>query len=148
MKKRLLPAVIILILIVTSCGKNKATEDVIVHPIPNVLSDWSWLNSSGGIAGVYLTPESTGYTQRLEFWQDSTARMYRGDTLWWIDTFTVEIRKWIADNTAVPMLVYKHGHSVDQYFNISQNGDTLYLYDNVVDGFSHEYLNIILPLEY
>ena len=29
--------------------------------------DWSWVDASGGLAGITLTPESEGYDQMLRF---------------------------------------------------------------------------------
>ena len=42
---------------------------------------WVWVESSGGIAGWTLTPESEGYDVRLEVDAEGTVRAFRNDSL-------------------------------------------------------------------
>lgn len=42
---------------------------------------WVWVESSGGIAGWTLTPESEGYEARLEIDDDGTVLAFRNDSL-------------------------------------------------------------------
>ncbi len=46
----------------------------------NIVDEWIWVKSEGGVGGLYLTPENTGWNIRLEI-GDSTWREFRNDTL-------------------------------------------------------------------
>ena len=47
----------------------------------NLIGEWEWVESSGGIAGVTLIPETVGYTQTYKFSSDSDLFIYKNDTL-------------------------------------------------------------------
>lgn len=47
----------------------------------SIIGEWEWVESSGGIAGVTLIPETVGYTKTYDFNSDSTLSVYRNDTL-------------------------------------------------------------------
>lgn len=55
----------------------------------DLVGEWEWEQSVGGIAGVTNTPQSVGYTQRLIFRSDSSVDLMRNGALVKSVTFTV-----------------------------------------------------------
>jgi hypothetical protein len=49
--------------------------------LPRILGRWDWVESSGGIAGVTLTPESTGQTMLLQFLPVGQVRLFEDGSL-------------------------------------------------------------------
>lgn len=45
-----------------------------------IIDEWIWVKSEGGVGGLYLTPENTGWNIRLEI-SDSIWREFKNDTL-------------------------------------------------------------------
>ncbi len=48
-------------------------------PVPELIGRWEWEESTGGFAGLRLTPDSTGYTIMLTFHTDGTFVWHRSD---------------------------------------------------------------------
>jgi len=46
-----------------------------------LIGKWTWIQSSGGIAGQIYTPQSTGEMITIEFCDDLTYRQYRNEIL-------------------------------------------------------------------
>src|SRR5258705_12136605 len=74
MKNKLLVSIALAILLV-SCKK-----DAIDVP-SNLIGQWSWIHSCGGIAGGCYTPISIKAQIRIVFTKDSIYQSYRNDTL-------------------------------------------------------------------
>ncbi len=48
-------------------------------PLPQLIGAWEWDVSTGGFAGIRLTPDSTGYTIRLTFHTKGAFVWHRSD---------------------------------------------------------------------
>ena len=96
---------------------------------------WSWVESTGGIAGVTLTPASTGQTMSLRFEADGMVELFRDGASAGTTTYTVE--QGAGDGTiwtvtwASPLLGFETqtAHAPD--------ADTLVLADGCCDGFTY-----------
>ena len=58
-----------------TCGKS------------TIVDEWIWLRHEGGVGGLYLTPENTGWNIRLEV-GDSIWREFKNDTLTFESAYT------------------------------------------------------------
>jgi hypothetical protein len=118
----------LIIFIFTSCDKSSDSDS-------GILGKWDWKISSGGLAGVTLTPESTGNTIILELTPDSIYKEYRNDSLIIDSPFHVSSE--IVNNARKYMIVIED-LEMSQHYELLGN-DTLVLTDNVADGFTSKY---------
>ena len=144
MNKKILVITAFMLILLISCGKNKITHSDDEQKLHGY---WEWVSSAGGIAGVYLTPDSVGYNQELLFGDSGTVVTYRNKAVHSVTTYTIEIRELIGTRSVVDMIVYANQPDIPQYFEFSANGDTLFLMDNIYDGFNHIYVkhNLYIP---
>ena len=116
--------------VLAACSSTTSPE---AHAIEGY---WTWVRAFGGIAGMEITPQTTGYTMAVEF-TGGQARVLRNDTLF-AET-EVEIRNADAGGqrgTVVyrdPVLGWP-----EQEFQIGV-GDTLTLVDGCCDGFAYTF---------
>lgn len=87
-----------------------------------LLGEWEWVESSGGIAGVTLIPETEGYTKTYHFSSDSNLSIYKNDTL--ISETTYQV---VGDTLKI------NGQDINQI--IEYKTDRIILYDLCVDCF-------------
>ena len=53
--------IVILSLVFVSCAKENVVDTRVYVDIPqNLIGNWNWLSTSGGIAGSLSTPKTTG----------------------------------------------------------------------------------------
>ena len=105
---------------------------------PELLGSWMWASSTGGFAGLRLTPDSTGYTIRLTFHADGTFVWHRSDQ----PPVTGRYRFFQCDdNWYVRYLPSDERFMPVQRIQILAP-DTLLLYDQCEDCFSHRFYRI------
>jgi len=103
---------------------------------PAVIGSWSWIKSVGGIAGWELTPPPA---VRIEYSKDGVFSYYRNDTLVSTTSYTITLER--ARMSFLNVDVIHYGDSlrfVPQQFLIVD--DTLHLFDQCVDCYSHRYV--------
>ncbi len=93
---------------------------------------WEWVSSTGGIAGITLTPESTKTRKSIYIGNDFMS-FYEGGRQR-VDTFVIKNKKSIYNHKEVPMLVFENYHK-----SFEVKGNILELRDEVYDGFVHIY---------
>ena len=97
---------------------------------------WTWAQSSGGIAGITLTPPPSG---RIEFTRNGDFRSFRSDTLLIASMFTIRRERTSFSPDVVPVIHYRDSLRLQpQIYRI--RGDSLFLTDLCIDCFSHLYL--------
>lgn len=122
---------ILLILIgfsIWSCSVNdeKTTGEII--------GNWNWIGSSGGIAGTTETPESTGDKRKLKITTDSI-KSYLNGAVYLKTKYTVETRESLLFNEPRKMII-----SENEFKQIIDfDGDTLVLIGDCNDCFTTEY---------
>ncbi|MCJ7758302.1 MAG: hypothetical protein MUP24_09145 [Gillisia sp.] len=122
---------ILLILVgfsIWSCSVNdeKTTGEII--------GNWNWIGSSGGIAGTTETPESTGDERKLEISKDSI-KGYLNGALNLKTKYTVETRKSLLFNEPRKMIISENGFKQI----IDFDGDDLILIGDCNDCFTSGY---------
>ena len=105
-----------------------------------IMGTWNWVSSSGGIAGVTYTPESTGDNIVLEFTPDSIYREYLNDSLIVETGFSIVVAKSIYEHDSTKMISFNQGMISRSIVFDSPND--LVLRDEVYDGFSSHYRRI------
>ena len=118
-------------------------------------TSWKWLSSSGGFAGVFISPDKRGYNVSIQFASDSLFSFFRNDTL--VETAQYNVS---ADTDGQPFYAYHISlqnivHTQYQsdyypgsgYFNefvawLALQGDTLTIQQKVADGYTDRFVLI------
>jgi hypothetical protein len=104
--------------------------------VQEFVGSWSWVESSGGIAGVTLTPASTGETMTVRFGPDGVAELARNGALVRSVTFTTGASRDASTWTVMYDEPLFGGFSSQA---ASLSGDTLTLVDDCCDGFVYRF---------
>ena len=72
---RMLSAAVVLAATIACDGSTGPSD------LPRILGRWDWVESTGGIAGVTLTPASTGHEMSLQFLPVGQVRLYEDGSL-------------------------------------------------------------------
>jgi hypothetical protein len=122
-----------LITIITSCSDQNTNTGV----EKNLIGTWSWVSSSGGIAGTTNSPASTGKNIDLKFTSDNKYFYYTNGVISSQGTYKLSTEKSIVDGTNKSSIVFSDDGErvIDKIDNTN-----LYLSDNYYDGFSSSYI--------
>jgi hypothetical protein len=109
-----------------------------VYPVQErIVGNWVWSETSGGVAGVHETPESTGETRKVVFDNDGKATFYTNGLATVSSTYTLATEKTLLAED--PLYVVKvEGISLDYVFSFP-SANELMLQENAVDGFTYVY---------
>lgn len=133
----------ILILASGSCSKDESGDNSQYVDTPQALiGSWNWLYSAGGFAGTTSTPQSTGETKRIEFDSDNYLRVFVNGQLKTDQKFTVEKGKSIASRDSVLLLRNGFGVTGMRQSIRFRTSDTLILFDECYDCYSHHFSRI------
>jgi hypothetical protein len=120
-----------LLTIIISCSDNGDTNN------KNLIGTWSWVSSSGGIAGTTETPASTGKNRDLKFTSDGKYFYFTNGVLSSQGTYNIEIKKSNLYQTNKNAIIF----SKDGYMIIEKIDDSnLFLSDDNFDGFGSSYI--------
>lgn len=100
-----------------------------------LIGKWKWVESSGGIMGVTNNPENTGKEITIEFTSD-TQKTFINGVLEYQTTYYLERGAPISSTEKVDLINYENGWKQ----SLEINEDYLVLFDEVYDGFTHEYI--------
>ena len=129
--KTLVVGFFVLLSIISSC------EEQVINDSDSIVGSWDWIYSSGGIAGMIETPETTGNSKRLIF-NDSLIYWIEKDTLQQLFHYSIQKEKTIFSTDLMPVLKIVEQSSPSKV--IFLKGDTLSLADNFPDGFIQTFL--------
>ena len=101
--------------------------------------EWRWVSSTGGIAGVTITPASAGYERILLLTSDSKYSRYNNNVLEKTGTFEIIKAKSIYKIELVDFIKYDDG--IRSVINVT--GNELSLADNNYDGFGETFKRYI-----
>jgi len=104
------------------------------------VGSWVWIESSGGIAGVTLTPASTGETMAIDFTAGGEARLSRNGTI----ERTVDFDT--SPGAEKGSLVVSYGEPLwgfDTQTATFPDSATLVLTDPCCDGFTYRYVRAL-----
>lgn len=99
----------------------------------SILGKWNWIESTGGIAGVTLTPKSTGNTITLEISKNTIKKFVNGNLESELQ-YTIEIGSSIFGGDK-PIIVYENDSKSS--FEIKNN--LLILNEECYDCFESKY---------
>jgi hypothetical protein len=132
MRTRILTLATFIIVGLSACKKDKQT------PSDAITGQWRWVKSVGGIGGLTITPQSTGYNFRDEFYADSTFKRFENDSLIAQQRFSITRDFQYTPSEKIDVL--KTG-TFSQ--SIIIRNDTLYMVDLYIsDGFADTYVRI------
>lgn len=115
-----------------------------------LVGEWEWEQTSGGLAGTTSTPASTGVHRTLVFKPNNTLELYRtqqGQTsLVETTTYSLGTLRSIQSGESEPAVTINYhapGTNTVQpqtsVYNIDEDGTHLHLSDNYYDGFGSSY---------
>jgi hypothetical protein len=142
--KKWLSFLFLLSLLTTAC--QTGDEPAILTSTHPILGTWRWQITQGGLSGrgTQPYPEELGKIIEVSFHQDGSYQERVGGQVKLSTTFRLEEGKSIHDGKVQQMVRYgKDGYgggSITQ--NIYFSADTLYLRDNVYDGYVWVYRKI------
>jgi hypothetical protein len=124
------------LLTIAGCHANGRPQGPGSVDAPEILGAWNWVESTGGIAGITKTPQSSGETWKIEFREDGTYREVRNgqETT---GSYVIEKRTSIFDHEMRPAIVIQGRPDV---IPARSGGDHLTLSDNVYDGFNNTFV--------
>lgn len=102
-----------------------------------VIGTWTWLESTGGIAGVTLTPASTGESMALRFTLDGQAQLFRNGSLERMVGFATTPGR---EEGALEVSYDAPLMGFEVQTATFPSGDELVLTDPCCDGFAYRYL--------
>lgn len=106
------------------------------------IGSWNWITSIGGYAGRTETPQSEGYTLRIELTPDSIYNVYRSEMLTLSWHFSIRRQKVSGSSDSVDVMEFA-GMSVYPPMRIRLIGhDTLNLLDQYMDGYNSYYARV------
>jgi len=121
-----------LLTIIVSCSDN---DDNSVDK--NLIGTWSWVSSSGGIAGTTETPASTGKNIDLKFTRDGKYFYYTNGIISSEGTYKFSTQKSIADGTTKKSIIFSTG---GEMVIAKIDNSNLELDDNNYDGIGSSYI--------
>lgn len=124
------------IVLFAGCHSSGHPKDPDAVGTSDILGSWAWVESTGGIAGITKTPQSSGESWTIEFRKDGTYREVRNgqETT---GTYGIEKRASIFDHEMRPAIVIQG--RADQIPGRTGK-DRLTLSDNVYDGFNNTFV--------
>jgi hypothetical protein len=120
-----------LLTITMSCSDNDDTAD------KNLIGTWSWVSSSGGIAGTIDTPATTGKNIDLKFTNDGKYFYYTNGNLSSEGTYQFSTQKSIVDDTYKKSIIFSVG---GEMIIAKLDNSNLHLDDNDYDGIGSSYV--------
>lgn len=125
--------ILISIFLFSACEDSNSQMDY------SLVGNWRWIETSGGIAGIKITPSTASKTERLAF-SDSTISIYQNDSLAGVFKYSIEIEQTIFSEEPISVLKIPSFSSPSKVIFLTE--DTLRLSDNFVDGMTQTYVRL------
>jgi hypothetical protein len=126
------PLTLVVFLAPAACGSPTASDEL----LETLFGTWSWVQATGGIAGMTRTPVSEGYTRTLTFTRPNQVKMLRDGVPEVTTTF--EFVSPIANGSAQLLYARPLAGVDEQWVEITEAGDQV-LSDPCCDGFVYEW---------
>ena len=101
-----------------------------------IIGTWNWIKTTGGIAGIEDTPQSTGQTRTIVFDNEQIVKFYVNDSLTKEGVYRLGLAETIFHKDPEPVLFIDDSLWYAYSF---PNDNKLILQENIYDGFVHEY---------
>ncbi len=99
-------------------------------------NQWQWVQTSGGIGGVVLTPTSEGYNQALDFTEDGTYIRYMNNAIAESGSYRIVKKESILDHQVYDTVIFEAGIPMSI---LTLTDHQLILREEVWDGFTDTY---------
>ncbi|WP_430967337.1 hypothetical protein [Spongiimicrobium sp. 2-473A-2-J] len=134
--------IVILALLLSSCsnGDDNSQEGTETGTVTELVGEWTWVQSTGSIAGITVTPESSGKTMRIEFTEENVFNKFVDGVEVYTSPFVID-----EDNIQYTTLALFESvglgfdHQVEQQFQFRE-GNTLVLTDPCCDNFTFQFV--------
>lgn len=127
-------------LLFSACRKDISTP---TDDCRKLFGTWRWVQSSGGISGQVITPDSEGYTLEIEFKSNGVVKKFKNGNKIFKKTFEFEEGESIFSTGKTYLIKYKDGMlkkmQVSNSFKFGGT-DTLFLNNECQDCYSEIYL--------
>jgi hypothetical protein len=132
---------VLLAILFSTCKKDISIPD---PDFKKLFGTWEWVQSSGGFSGQTTTPASEGYTFTDKYKSNGVLIIYKNGNRTERMTYKFSEGTSILSNQPAYLIEYRDGtfskkEVVSQLFKFAGE-DTLYLFDNSDDGFTHIYV--------
>lgn len=124
--------VLTLVLAILTINCSNDDENTIKEQL---IGKWKWVESSGGIQGETINPQTTGENRHIVITSDKI-KYYTNGTLSSEFDYYLQKRVSIWTNEMRDFLIYKY----DRTQSIVLNDNKLFLYDECNDCYQHEYI--------
>lgn len=120
------------VIVLALVGFTGCTKDTSVDTsAADLVGNWEWVKSSGGIAGVIQTPQTLGYTYHVTYTKDGRYLQYDKDgKLAYDEAYVVSRANSILDNKERDMVTL----DASTMFSFTIRNDSLFLYQEAYDG--------------
>jgi hypothetical protein len=109
---------------------------------PRLIGKWKWLNTKAVSSGQEFSPNTTGYTAKIEFPSDTIFNAYRNDTCKLHTHYHLLKAKSIYDNQLQLLIVVDSAAAKVSY--VFSGGDTLLLRQECTDCFIEKYVKMTM----
>ncbi|MEO6149170.1 MAG: hypothetical protein ABIN95_10500 [Mucilaginibacter sp.] len=130
-------AYLFILICAISCKKENVKTNNGVDP-EKIYGKWNWVNSTGGIAGLTITPKTAGYEASVEYKRSKSVYYYRNDTLKSQAKFSITKGNTIFSTKQAYIIKYTPDGMDHVIMKVTK--DTLVLADNANDGFTILYV--------
>jgi hypothetical protein len=124
----------ILILLLASLTINCSNDDE-NNIDQQLIGEWKWIESSGGIQGETLNPQTTGENRNIEITSDKI-KYYTNGILTLEFDYYLQKGESIRTNEKTDLMIYEN----DRKQSIVLNENKLILYDECYDCYQNEYI--------
>jgi len=100
-----------------------------------LIGEWKWIESSGGVQGETLNPQTTGENRNIEITSDKI-KYYTNGILILESDYYLQKGESIRTNQKTDLMIYEN----DRKQSIVLNENKLILYDECYDCYQNEYI--------
>lgn len=104
---------------------------------PAIVGNWKWVQSKGGIAGLTIQPSEANQREMI-FDSKGNFSLIQSGKRTIFAPYELKNAKSITSMQLVPIIVFPNGDAMNMSYTIKN--DSLFLFDEVYDGFGHTYV--------
>lgn len=128
-----------------ACGDGLDAGATCRSAAPELCGRWAWVQSVGGFAGATITPATEGFTLRVEFGEDASYRLLKGEAV--VTAGRYEIADASTIFSQVPATVVRYEPAPQALlFDVQQlefiGPDEVLLRDDCNDCFGHTFARV------
>lgn len=134
----------ILSLAITSCSSDSETTQETQKKSLDLAQKWDWVTTSGGIAGITITPLTTGKNYTLIFKENNSYSLLENGIEIANGMYSLTMKESIYNHEMESFITFQNskfpvGNGI---INTDEGKTTMSISDNVFDGFSSSFKRI------